>query len=136
MWEEGASLALTYHSQKEAVDALVKELSESNSNDRLVTIHKVDTSSVKAIEGIIVDIKEQHKQDAPDILVSNAGYGKRLPGILDVTYDEFDFTIDVNLKASFVLSKLCIPHMEAQNWGRIVFVSSIAAIGGGINACH
>ncbi|KXJ97186.1 3-oxoacyl-reductase [Microdochium bolleyi] len=136
LWAEGASLALTYFSHQESIGALAKELTASPDDNRRITTHKVDTSSVEALEHLFQEINEQHSQRAPDILISNAGYGKRLPGIMDVTYDEFDYTLDVNLKASFVLSKLSIPHMEARRWGRIVFISSIAAIGGGINACH
>ncbi|KAJ1338052.1 3-oxoacyl-[acyl-carrier protein] reductase [Microdochium nivale] len=134
--QEGASLALTYFSHQESVDVLAKGLTAKCGDNRRITTHKVDTSSVAALEQLFKEIREQHGQGAPDILISNAGYGKRLPGIVDVTYDEFDHTLDVNLKASFVLSKLSIPHMEAEGWGRIVFISSIAAIGGGINACH
>lgn len=99
-------------------------------------MHQVDTSAVEAIERLFLEIKEQHGQSGPDILISNAGYGKRYPGILDVSLDEFDHTINTNLRASFVLAKLSIPHMEAQGWGRVIFISSIAALGGGINACH
>jgi 3-oxoacyl-[acyl-carrier protein] reductase len=119
------------------VQDLARELiSRRTHNDQRVTAHQLDTGDPLAVEKLFRDIKSEYGQDGPDILVSNAGYGKRLPGILDVTLEEFDHTINVNLRASFVLSKLSIPHMEAQGWGRIVFVSSIAAIGGGINACH
>ena len=101
-----------------------------------VTAYQVDTGDAAALEKLFQDIKKNHGQDGPDILVSNAGYGKRRPGILDVSIEEWDHTLNINLRASFILSKLAIPHMEAQGWGRIVYVSSIAAIGGGINACH
>lgn len=106
------------------------------SDDQKVTTHRLDTGDSAAIETLFRDIEKLHGQAGPDILISNAGYGKRLPGILDVSLEEFDHTINVNLRASFILSKLSIPHMEAKGWGRIVYVSSIAAIGGGINACH
>lgn len=116
---------------------MAEELRKSaGSESRKVTVHRVDTGSAEEIERLFREIKEQHGQDGPDILVSNAGYGRRLNGILDVSLEEFDYTINVNLRASFILSKLSIPHMEAQEWGRIIFISSIAALGGGINACH
>ncbi|KAI2634151.1 NAD(P)-binding protein [Hypomontagnella submonticulosa] len=137
LWAHGASLALTCFHNKQPVDDLAKELIQSNGgNGRKISIHQVDTGSVEDIERLFRDIKEQHDQDGPDILVSNAGYGKKRNSILDVTLEEFDYTINVNLRASFVLSKLSIPHMESQGWGRIIFISSIAAQGGGINACH
>lgn len=42
----------------------------------------------------------------------------------------------MNLKASFILVKGVIEGMKAQKWGRIIFMSSIAAYGGGINGCR
>ncbi|KAI2468290.1 NAD(P)-binding protein [Annulohypoxylon bovei var. microspora] len=137
LWTSGASLALTCFSNRQPVDELAEELLKSPSGQgRKISVHKVDTGSVGDIERLFREIKEKHEHDGPDILVSNAGYGKRRNGILDVSLEEFDHTININLRASFILSKLSIPHMEAQGWGRIIFVSSIAAQGGGINACH
>ncbi|KAI1496411.1 hypothetical protein F5X99DRAFT_414127 [Biscogniauxia marginata] len=136
LWAEGASLALTSFRNPRAVEDLAKELLSQGGSGQKVSTHCVDTGSAEAIKRLFGDIKEQHGQDGPDILVSNAGYGKRYPGISDVTLEEFDYTININLRASFILSKLSIPHMEAQRWGRVIFISSIAAQGGGINACH
>lgn len=50
--------------------------------------------------------------------------------------EEFEHTINVNLRASFILVKGVIEGMKTQRWGRIIFMSSIAAYGGGINGCH
>ncbi|KAI1293314.1 3-oxoacyl-reductase [Xylaria venustula] len=137
LWAEGCSLALTGYSKFQVVEELVQELaSKPIREDQKATAYQVDTGDSAAIEKLFQDIKKDYSQNGPDILVSNAGYGKRFPGILDVSIEEFDHTININLRASFILSKLSIPHMEAQGWGRIIFVSSIAAIGGGINACH
>jgi NAD(P)-dependent dehydrogenase (short-subunit alcohol dehydrogenase family) len=53
-----------------------------------------------------------------------------------VSWEEFDRTLNLNLRASFILTKELIAPMREQRWGRIVFVSSIAAQGGGINGPH
>lgn len=93
-------------------------------------------ASADDIQRLFAEMSAQHGQDGPDILVSNAGYGKRIPSILDIPLDEFDYTLTVNLRASFLLCKLSIPHMQSRSWGRIVFIGSLAAYGGGINGCH
>lgn len=93
-------------------------------------------ASADDITRLFTEIATQHGQPGPDILVSNAGYGKRITSILDIPVDEFDYTLVVNLRASFLLCKLAIPHMQANSWGRIVFIGSVAAYGGGINGCH
>jgi len=82
------------------------------------------------------ELSSQHNKPGPDILISNAGYGKRISSILDIPLDEFDHTLNINLRASFHLIKLAVPHMQSQHWGRIVLISSIAGYGGGINGCH
>ncbi|OTA96652.1 hypothetical protein M434DRAFT_392590 [Hypoxylon sp. CO27-5] len=137
LWAQGASLALTCFHNKQPIDDLAEELLKSDeSGNRKISVHRIDISSAEDIEKLFREIKERHGKDGPDILVSNAGYGKRRNGISDVSLEEFDYTINVNLRASFILCKLSIPHMEARRWGRIIFISSIAAQGGGINACH
>lgn len=72
----------------------------------------------------------------PDILISNAGYGKRIPDLSNISLEEFDHTMNINLRAGFILVKGVVEHMKAQKWGRIIFMSSIAAHGGGINGCR
>lgn len=92
-------------------------------------------ASAEQIEAMFVQIDEQHGQ-RPDILVSNAGHGKRIRQIWDISLEDFDYTLNVNLRASFILSKGVVEHMKNQRWGRIVFMSSIAGYGGGINGCR
>jgi 3-oxoacyl-[acyl-carrier protein] reductase len=93
-------------------------------------------SSESDITRLFSELSSSHSQSGPDILVSNAGYGKRIPQITDIPLSEFDHTLTINLRASFILAKLSVPHMQSHNWGRIIFMSSIAAYGGGINGCH
>ena len=92
-------------------------------------------SSAEAMTALFAEISQAHGH-GPDILISNAGHGVRIPSILDISISEFDYTLSINLRASFILSKLAVPHMQHQKWGRIIFMGSIAAYGGGINGCH
>jgi 3-oxoacyl-[acyl-carrier protein] reductase len=115
---------------------LVKDLKSKYSNEGLrVSFHKVDVGSADDIERMFQEIDQEHGH-RPDILVSNAGYGKRVPNVWDCTLEEFDYTLQVNLRASFILVKGVVERMKSQRWGRIVFMSSIAAQGGGINGCR
>ncbi|MEZ5853234.1 MAG: SDR family NAD(P)-dependent oxidoreductase [Hyphomicrobiaceae bacterium] len=68
-----------------------------------------------------------------DILVNNAG--KAQPkGILDVTEDEWDRTIAVNLKSCFNYVQAVAPAMLERQYGRIVSMSSVNAHSGGVTA--
>ena len=104
-------------------------------NKLRISIHQVDVGEADQIERMFQQIDAEHGQ-RPDILVSNAGYGKRTRDPSDITLEEFDYMININLRPSFILVKGVVEHMKAQKWGRIIFMSSIAAIGGGINGCR
>jgi 3-oxoacyl-[acyl-carrier protein] reductase len=54
----------------------------------------------------------------------------------DIPTSEFDKMMDINLKASFLLVKGVVGGMKDRKWGRIIFISSIAAYGAGINGCR
>ena len=65
-----------------------------------------------------------------DILVNNAGIAI-FHAIDDLTEDDFDRTVAVNLKSAFLCTRAAIPHMREKAWGRIVNISSGAARGAG-----
>lgn len=60
-----------------------------------------------------------------DILVNNAGVGDSNMAV-DVTEDEFDRTVAVNLKGTFFASQAAARIMISQRYGRIVNLSSQA----------
>ncbi len=62
-----------------------------------------------------------------DILHNNVGI--EIPGgIQDISEEDWDRTLDVNLKSVFLTCKYTLPHMEKQGSGTIVNISSINAI--------
>lgn len=65
-----------------------------------------------------------------DILVNNAGvvFGTRLG---DISPEEYDQVLDVNLRGNFQMSQAIVPHMRKNGSGAIVCVSSIAGRAGG-----
>jgi 3-oxoacyl-[acyl-carrier protein] reductase len=89
-----------------------------------------------AIASLFEQIAASHPDTPVSILISNAGYGKRITNIWDISLEEFMYMMNVNLTASFLLVKGVVEGMKAQRWGRIVFVSSIAAYGAGLNGCR
>ena len=65
-----------------------------------------------------------------DVLVNNAGIGL-VRTVDELTEDDFDRTIAVNLKSVFLCTQAVVPGMRARKWGRIVNISSGAARGAG-----
>lgn len=70
-----------------------------------------------------------------DILISNAGVG-RPGGIEEVDVAAWDEHMAVNLRAPFLLAQRVLPAMVERRYGRVVFVSSVAAFTGGIVGPH
>jgi 3-oxoacyl-[acyl-carrier protein] reductase len=61
-----------------------------------------------------------------DVLVNNAGISQP-KGLLDITEEEWDRTIDTHLKGAFNWCKMLAPAMLGQRAGRIVNISSVSA---------
>jgi 3-oxoacyl-[acyl-carrier protein] reductase len=65
-----------------------------------------------------------------DVLMNNAGVASRVfgkePSFLNVTQDEWEFVVAVNMTAPFLLSQAVFPLMQANKWGRIINVASRA----------
>ncbi|GAA2907523.1 SDR family oxidoreductase [Enterococcus pseudoavium] len=62
-----------------------------------------------------------------DILLNNAGIAVR-GGVDTLTVEDFDKSMDVNVKGIFLVSKYVVKHMMENKYGRIVNVASINAI--------
>jgi len=135
LYKQGVHLALTYSKSKQNVDDLISELQQDSTISRRISSHQADMEATTDLERLFQEIQLQHGQH-PDILISNAGYGSRIPNILDISIQEFDHTISVNLRASFILTKFAVPHMIQQKWGRIIYMGSISGYGGGIAGCN
>ena len=63
-----------------------------------------------------------------DVLVNNAGVMYEAP-IDQTTLEQWDATIDVNLRTPFVLTKFVVPYMQQRGGGAIVNVGSIEGLG-------
>ncbi len=63
-----------------------------------------------------------------DLAVNNAGLGAMPKDIQDVTIDDWDRTINVTLRGTFLSMQAEVAHFRANNGGAIVNVASIAGI--------
>jgi len=70
-----------------------------------------------------------------DILVNNAGY-HRMAKVTEIEEETWDRILGINLKGYFLMIQAVVPHMERQNYGKILNIASIAAYGGIANQAH
>lgn len=65
-----------------------------------------------------------------DIVVNNAGFAKRTP-THDITPEEFDAIVAINMRSVFLSCQIFSEHMQANGYGRIVNITSLAGQNGG-----
>ncbi len=91
---------------------------------------------LSSADGPVRLVQEAEKKLGPvEVLVSNAGRGERHT-LEDLTVEEFDRTLAINLRAPFLLAQRTIPDMSERGYGRVLFMSSTAAFIGGIVGPH
>ena len=94
--------------------------------------YKADVASFARAGDIVRDVHQRYGRI--DFLFNNAGKSNPKP-ILDITEDEFDATIAINLKSCFNYIKAVAPIMLRQDGGgRIVNMSSVNALSGGVTS--
>jgi 3-oxoacyl-[acyl-carrier protein] reductase len=128
--EAGAAVAVNYRERADAADALVADLNKAGG--RAVAV-AADVSQAASVTKMIDRVSSA--LGAVDILVNNAGLAI-VRGVDDLTEEDFDKTITVNLKSAFLCTQAVLPSMRARKWGRIVNITSGAARGAGAIGPH
>lgn len=62
-----------------------------------------------------------------DILISNAAVNPFFGNLMDVTEEVWDKILDINVKATALMTKAVVPEMEKRGGGSVVIVASIGA---------
>jgi 3-oxoacyl-[acyl-carrier protein] reductase len=122
----GLAVALGYRSDKEGAEEGAAKAAAEGSEGRAIAVplDVADEASVaEAFDRIEAELGSVR------VLVNNAGFTK---DGLAVKYsrESWDATQDINLRGAFLCSKRALPAMLKARWGRIVNVSSAAAIRG------
>jgi 3-oxoacyl-[acyl-carrier protein] reductase len=128
--EAGAAVAVNYRERADEADAVVAKIREFGGR---ATGIAADVSQAADVANM-VDLAGSALGPI-DILVNNAGLAI-VRGIDDLTENDFDLTIAVNLKSAFLCTQAVLPAMRAKQWGRIVNISSGAARGAGAIGVH
>ncbi|HEX6543030.1 MAG TPA: SDR family NAD(P)-dependent oxidoreductase [Ktedonobacterales bacterium] len=127
---QGVAVAIGYGTQSEAAEQLAAEMIAAGGRAIAVgaDLRRSDAP------GALVDAVEAALGPV-DILVSNAGMG-RIQTFEEVTSDDFDEALAINLRAPFLLAQRTVPGMRERRFGRVLFISSVAAFVGGIIGPH
>jgi 3-oxoacyl-[acyl-carrier protein] reductase len=115
----GAHVGFTFQSAKEEAN---RTLSSHNSSSHLKA-YQINLSNTNEINALVSNVKKDFGQI--DILVNNAGIWKEA-AIEEMTLDEWNEMMKINLTSVYLLSKLVVPGMKQNNFGRIINIASTA----------
>jgi 3-oxoacyl-[acyl-carrier protein] reductase len=119
--EAGAAVAVNYRERGDEAETVVEAIRKTGGG---AAAFGADVSLGNAVESMVRGIEEQ--LGPVDILVNNAGMAS-IRGLDDMTEEDFDRTLAVNLKSAFLCTQAVLPEMRRRRWGRIVNMSSIGA---------
>jgi 3-oxoacyl-[acyl-carrier protein] reductase len=126
----GEAIALTFAEQGASVvingrnlDDLKRVEKKIRQTDAPVLVIPADVSNNREVQDMISEALAHFGKI--DILVSNAGT-MFIGTVEDVTEEDWDLALAVNLKSVFLCSKAIIPHMKKHKKGRIITMSSTA----------
>lgn len=122
---DGAAVVLCDIKEQEDTDKLIEELEAKGAKAAFV---QADVTKLEDAERVVKEATSAFGKI--DILVNNAGIARdRL--LLSMRPKDWDAVLAVNLRGTFNFSKAVLRPMLAQRGGRIISISSIAAVTAG-----
>ena len=123
--EAGAAVAVNYREKAAEARNVVETIRRAGGRAMAIG---ADVSKAAEVAAMMAAIERE--LGPLDVLVNNAGIGL-VRTVDELSEDDFDRTIAVNLKSVFLCTQAVVPGMRARKWGRIVNISSGAARGAG-----
>lgn len=114
---QGCHVAITGRTEARLMKA--KEAMEEIS-DKIIAI-PMDVSNKEDIDSTVATVLK--KWERIDILVNNAGV-RLETSIEDITVEEWEMILSINLAGTFFFSQAVLDTMKRQKWGRIINMSS------------
>lgn len=129
--EAGANVAIHYHSHREEAEQVLQAIKVHGHKTTMVHGDVSNSDDVrKMFDNVSKDL------GAVDVMVNNAGNYPHA-SLLDMTEEEWDSMLNINLKSVFMFTQAAAQQMvEAQKPGAIVNISSLSAINPVPGHCH
>jgi NAD(P)-dependent dehydrogenase (short-subunit alcohol dehydrogenase family) len=133
----GMGREITYTFLKENCKVIATDINDERleelkkeAPDKGVNLHTIisDISNEKEVQRLVAASILQFGH--VDILVNDAGVMDNLEGVADVTNEQWNRVINVNLHGPFLLMRNLIPHFLHRKSGNIINISSIGGIQG------
>jgi 3-oxoacyl-[acyl-carrier protein] reductase len=116
---EGADVAITYENSAERAEEVVRAI---KAQGRRAVAIRADSADVAAVQASVE--KTVDELGGLDILVNNAGI-LRVAELKDISLEDIDAILDINVRAPIVASKAALAHLA--KGGRIISIGSFFA---------
>ena len=114
-----ANVAFTFQRAKEEAE----KITSVNKSSSMLKYYKMDLSNAEEIEKVIGSILKDFEHI--DVVVNNAGIWKEA-AIDRMTLEQWNETININLTSTYLITKLLVPAMKKNKFGRIINIASTA----------
>lgn len=123
----GADVAINYRQAADEAEQVAQKAREYGV--RAITV-QADIVEPDEIDRMVKEVND--RLGPVDILVNNAGHNWLRP-MLEISVDDWDRTLDLNLRSHFLTTKAVLPSMIERGWGRIIGNTSISGQRGGLS---
>ena len=114
-----ANLTLLYHKNSQ-------QLENFSIPGQMLELRKVDLANEKEIDKTISSILEDHPID---IFIHSPAYPIQHKDITNTAWNDFQKQFDLQTKSFLQISKLIIPHMKSQKFGKIISILTSYVVG-------
>lgn len=129
----GKGIALKF--AQEGSNIVIADILMPEANKTVIEIEKLGVKGLAMLCDVtkynqvktMVDLTIQ-KFGKIDILVNDAAFGPPIRSFAEISEEEWDKTINVNLKGTFLCCQAVINHMKVRGYGKIINISSGAAV--------
>lgn len=127
---EGADVAIADVASKQQAAPVLQAIEQAGRRGLYIQTDVADEQQVRAMVETVLRSFEHI-----DILVNNAGIFTQ-SRVEHLPVADWDRVLGVNLRGTFLCTHFVLPHMLAQNWGRIINIASQLGYLGGVEVAH
>ncbi len=128
--EAGALVALNYREREQEANKVKEEIEKLGGQALCI---RADVSESAQVNELVSQVEREF--GPVQMLVNNAGVTRPQP-IQEITEQDFDDLIRINLKSTFLVTQRVLPPMRTARFGRIINLTSVAAQLGGVVGPH
>ena len=126
----GCDVAVNYRARGDEAEAVCEQIRAAGRRAFAVC---ADVSRTKEAQKMVTLVASE--MGTVSVLVNNAGVA-RVQKIEEITEEDWNEMVDVNLTSTFMVTQAVLPGMREQKWGRVINLSSVAAQTGGVVGPH